>query len=176
MIRVQVLGSLQAQVAGLPADLGGPRQRGVLAMLLVARGDVVSVDRLIEDLWRGEPPPRAIGALQAYVSHLRRALEPDRPPRTPPSVLVSVPPGYAIRLPPQSVDAWQFEALVRSAAASPARGQGPARAGARALARPGVRRVRRGELGRGRGDQAGRAAAGRPGAAGRCDARRRGGR
>ncbi|MGS0687093.1 BTAD domain-containing putative transcriptional regulator [Nakamurella sp. GG22] len=103
----------------VPADLGGPRQRSVLALLLVARGQVVSVDRLVEDLWQGEAPPQAIGALQAYVSHLRRALEPDRAPRTPATVLVSEPPGYAIRVPTNAVDAWRFEALVRSAAEQP---------------------------------------------------------
>ncbi|MCX5043803.1 AAA family ATPase [Aldersonia sp. NBC_00410] len=130
MIRFRVLGSLTATVdpgghgpmrldgarSGPDAiDLGGRRQRGVLALLLVARGDVVSVDRLIEDLWQGEPPPRALGALQAYVSNLRRLLEPDRAPRAPASVLISSPPGYAIRLDTESVDAWRFEAELRAA-------------------------------------------------------------
>jgi DNA-binding SARP family transcriptional activator len=87
MLRLRVLGALDATLesgeGAVRPDLGGPRQRSVLALLLVARGQVVSVDRLVEDLWSGEAPPRAIGALQAYVSHLRRALEPDRAPRTP---------------------------------------------------------------------------------------------
>ena len=87
MLRIGVLGALDASIEASGTvevpDLGGPRQRSVLALLLVARGQVVSVDRLVEDLWNGEPPPRAIGALQAYVSHLRRALEPQRAPRTP---------------------------------------------------------------------------------------------
>jgi len=120
MVRVRVLGTLEATVdvdgRDVVADLGGPRQRAVLALLLVGRGEVVSVDRLVEDLWNSEPPPRAIGALQAYVSHLRRALEPDRQPRAPATVLVSEPPGYAVRLPVDAVDAWRFEAMVRSAA------------------------------------------------------------
>jgi DNA-binding SARP family transcriptional activator len=125
MLSLRVLGALDA--TGDPGratalDLGGPRQRSVLALLLVARGQVVSVDRLVEDLWNGEAPPRAIGALQAYVSHLRRALEPDRAPRTPATVLVSEPPGYAIRVPPDAVDAWRFETLVRRAGEP---GQGP---------------------------------------------------
>ncbi|WP_068278129.1 BTAD domain-containing putative transcriptional regulator [Aldersonia kunmingensis] len=130
MIRIRVLGSLAATVdkAGDapmpldgdgpgpdPVDLGGRRQRSVLALLLVARGDVVSVDRLIDDLWHGEPPPRALGALQAYISNLRRLLEPDRAPRAPASVLISSPPGYAVRLDTNSVDAWRFEAAVRAA-------------------------------------------------------------
>lgn len=125
VLRIRVLGSLDATLDGQehagPVDLGGRRQRSVLALLLVARGDVVSVDRLIDDLWRGEPPPRAMGALQAYVSHLRRGLEPERAPRTPAAVLISQPPGYALRLPVDAVDAWQFEEQLRRAsqAASP---------------------------------------------------------
>ncbi|HEY2296413.1 MAG TPA: BTAD domain-containing putative transcriptional regulator [Jatrophihabitans sp.] len=115
-LTVRLLGTLEADVAERAADLGGPRQRAVLALLLVAHGEVVSVDRLIDDLWRGEPPPRAIGALQVYVSNLRRALEPDRAPRMPSSYLVSAAPGYAVRIDADAVDAWRFERLVRAAA------------------------------------------------------------
>ncbi len=121
IVWIRVLGSLTANVGGQVADLGGPRQRAVLALLLVARAEVVSVDRLIDDLWRGEPPPRAIGALQAYISNLRRALEPERPPRTPASVLISAAPGYALRLPAAGVDAWRFEQLLRQAGTEPER-------------------------------------------------------
>lgn len=121
-VSVRLLGTLHADIDGQPVDLGGPRQRSVLALLLVARGEVVSVDRLIDDLWRGEPPPRAMGALQAYVSNLRRALEPDRAPRTPSQHLISAAPGYAVRFSDGAVDAWHFEDLLRAArdTASPA--------------------------------------------------------
>ncbi|WP_433476768.1 BTAD domain-containing putative transcriptional regulator [Spirillospora sp. CA-142024] len=112
MVFVQVLGSFAAEVNGAAVHLGGPRQRGVLALLVAARGQVVPVDRMIEDLWRGEPPARALMSLQAYVSNLRRLLEPGRPPRTPARLLVSASPGYALRLPPESVDAWRFEDLL----------------------------------------------------------------
>jgi DNA-binding SARP family transcriptional activator len=115
---VGVLGSFEAHIGNGPVDLGGPRQRAVLALLLTARGEVVSVDRLIEDLWHGEAPPRAIASLQAYVSNLRRLLEPDREPRTPARLLVSAPPGYAIRLAGDAVDAWRFEALLGEARAA----------------------------------------------------------
>src|SRR5690348_6598734 len=114
-LSVRLLGTLEADVAARAADLGGPRQRAVLALLLVAHGEVVSVDRLIDDLWRGEPPPRATGALQVYVSNLRRVLEPDRAPRMPSSHLVSAAPGYAVRIDEDAVDAWRFERLVRAA-------------------------------------------------------------
>src|SRR3954451_11768004 len=117
MVLIRVLGSFAAEAGGEPVPLGGPRQRGVLALLVAARGQVVPVDRMIEDLWRGEPPARALMSLQAYVSNLRRLLEPGRPPRTPARLLVSASPGYALRLPPESVDAWRFEDLLDQARA-----------------------------------------------------------
>jgi DNA-binding SARP family transcriptional activator/tetratricopeptide (TPR) repeat protein len=117
MVLIRVLGSFAAEAGGAPVPLGGPRQRGVLALLVAARGQVVSVDRMVEDLWRGEPPSRALASLQAYVSNLRRLLEPGRPPRTPARLLVSASPGYALRLPPGAVDAWRFEELLDEARA-----------------------------------------------------------
>jgi DNA-binding SARP family transcriptional activator len=98
---------------GQRLDLGGPRQRAVLAVLTIAHGRVVATDRIIDDLWRGEPSPKARGSLQAYVSHLRRALEPGRPARTAARLLVSAAPGYALHLPDDAVDAWEVERLVR---------------------------------------------------------------
>ncbi|MFD4249114.1 BTAD domain-containing putative transcriptional regulator [Amycolatopsis thermoflava] len=115
MVLIRVLGSFAAEVGGEPVPLGGPRQRGVLALLVAARGQVVPVDRMAEDLWRGEPPSRALASLQAYVSNLRRLLEPGRPPRTPARLLVSAAPGYALRLPAAAVDAWRFEELLDQA-------------------------------------------------------------
>ena len=115
MVGIRVLGPIEVEVDGRPVDLGGPRQRAVLAMLVSARRAVVSTDRLIEDLWRGEPPPSATASLQAYVSNLRRLLEPERSPRTPARLLVSAPPGYALRVADDAVDAWRFERLLRRA-------------------------------------------------------------
>ncbi|MET8075688.1 BTAD domain-containing putative transcriptional regulator [Streptomyces sp. NPDC005303] len=120
MLRIRVLGPLGAEVAGAPVGLGTPRQRAVLALLVAARGAVVSVDRMAEELWRGAPPARATVSLQAYVSNLRRVLEPERPPRAPAAVLVSSPPGYALRLPEDEVDAWRFGARVERARRAPA--------------------------------------------------------
>src|SRR3712207_7530217 len=102
-VRVSVLGPLQVTVGGVSTQLGGPRQRSVLARLAVAGGHVVSTDRVIDDLWDGEPPPKALASLQVHVSHLRRALEPGRRTRTAAGVLVSRPPGYALELPRDAV-------------------------------------------------------------------------
>ncbi|MEV4558686.1 BTAD domain-containing putative transcriptional regulator [Kitasatospora sp. NPDC049285] len=113
MVRITVLGALTAQVAGVAARLGGPRQRGVLAQLLAARGEAVPADRLIENLWEGRPPAKAAVSLQAYVSNLRRLLEPGRGPRQEARLLVSEARGYALR--DVGTDAAEFEALVRRA-------------------------------------------------------------
>ncbi|WP_377506502.1 AfsR/SARP family transcriptional regulator [Micromonospora vulcania] len=111
-----MLGPLEVEIdRGGTVDLGGPRQRAVLALLLSARGEVVSVGRMIEDLWRGEAPPQAIASIQAYVSHLRRLLEPARERRAPARVLVTAPPGYAIRVPADAVDAGRFESMLTEA-------------------------------------------------------------
>ncbi|MFD9379523.1 BTAD domain-containing putative transcriptional regulator [Streptomyces sp. NPDC059999] len=120
MLRIRVLGSLDAETRGTPVPLGAPRQRAVLACLLASRGAVVSVDRLAEDLWRGTPPAKATVSLHAYVSNLRRLLEPERAPRAPATVLVTSAPGYALHLPEEAVDAWRFEARLERARRAPA--------------------------------------------------------
>ena len=116
MIGVRVLGPLEVAVDGVPADLGGPRQRCVLARLIAEHSRVVSADRLIEDLYADEAPPRALAAVQSYVSHLRRVLEPGRAAWAPAGVLITSPPGYAVRLGRDVVDAWSFEEQVHQAA------------------------------------------------------------
>ncbi|WP_328358509.1 AAA family ATPase [Mycobacterium sp. NBC_00419] len=116
-VRIAVLGPVRAWIGSVPVELGGPRQRSLLARLVLAQGHVVSVDRLIEDLWQGEPPPKALSALQAYISHLRRVLEPDRQRRAPATVILSEAPGYRLRLPAAAVDAWHFDEQVRRAQA-----------------------------------------------------------
>ncbi|MGW1559331.1 BTAD domain-containing putative transcriptional regulator [Streptomyces sp. NPDC002144] len=119
MLRIRVLGPLGAELRGTSVALGAPRQRAVLAMLVAARQEVVPVDRMVDELWRGAPPAKATVSLHAYVSNLRRLLEPERRPRTRPAVLVTSPPGYALRLPAEAVDAWRFEALVSRARSAP---------------------------------------------------------
>ncbi|MFE9702714.1 BTAD domain-containing putative transcriptional regulator [Streptomyces sp. NPDC005930] len=114
-----VLGAVTARRGGRTLGLKGPRHRAVLARLVLARRRVVPVARLVEDLW-SEPPPRAVGAVRTFVGDLRRALEPDRPPRAPARLLVTEGPGYALRAAPDTVDAWRFEAAVAEADRLPA--------------------------------------------------------
>jgi DNA-binding SARP family transcriptional activator len=115
-----VLGSVAAwDGAGGSLALRGPRHRAVLARLVVARGRVVPVTRLVDDLWWAEPPEGAVGAVRTFVAALRRAIEPDRPPRAPARLLVTEGPGYALRASPDAVDAWRFEDSVAAAATLP---------------------------------------------------------
>ena len=113
-----VLGPVVAEGDGGALALKGPRHRAVLARLIVARRRVVPVSRLVEDLW-DEPPAGAVGAVQTFVGALRRALEPDRPPRARSRLLVTEGPGYALRAAPDAVDAWRFETAVAAAADLP---------------------------------------------------------
>ncbi|MCG8927284.1 BTAD domain-containing putative transcriptional regulator [Lentzea sp. CC55] len=105
MVTFGVLGPLTAG----SARLGGPKQRAVLARLLVARRRVVPVRTLVADLWE-DPPDGAVGTVQTFVGALRKALEPDRPPRTPSTLLVTEGAGYALLA--EDVDAWRFERLL----------------------------------------------------------------
>ncbi|WP_308210638.1 BTAD domain-containing putative transcriptional regulator [Actinomadura luzonensis] len=114
MLTFTALGPFQAWADGAPLDLGGQRQRAVLARLLVAGGRAVPVNTLIDELWPGDPPAQALSTIQGYVSRLRRALEPGRAPREEAEVLVTAPPGYALRAETGQVDAWRFEGLVKS--------------------------------------------------------------
>ncbi|WP_344498439.1 BTAD domain-containing putative transcriptional regulator [Dactylosporangium maewongense] len=105
----RILGPLEVQPpGGAPLDLGARKQRAVLALLLLDPGRVVSLDRIINGLWTGEAPSSATSTLQVYISQLRRVLEPDRPPRTPPSVLVTRDPGYLLAIDAGQVDAARF--------------------------------------------------------------------
>ncbi|MFD0525429.1 AfsR/SARP family transcriptional regulator [Paractinoplanes durhamensis] len=119
MMRVGVLGPVEVRDGSELVAGGGDRQQAVLAVLVAAAGRVVSVDRLADQVWNGAPPARAGSVLQVYVSRLRRLLEPDRPPRSPATTLVSEAGGYALRLPDDAVDAWSFERDVRLAAGLP---------------------------------------------------------
>ena len=80
VVEFGLLGPLEVRRSGRAVPLGGPRQRAVLALLLLEANRVVSMDRLAEDVWGGNPPQGWARTLQTYVFHLRRALEPDRLP------------------------------------------------------------------------------------------------
>ncbi len=113
-MRVGILGAAEARLNGAAVDLGTRKQRALLAALAMHRGRPVVPDALVDLLW-GESPPTAVTAtLQGYVARLRRALEPDRPPRAPSEVLVTQQSGYALRLAEDALDSARFEAVGRA--------------------------------------------------------------
>jgi DNA-binding SARP family transcriptional activator len=99
-----ILGPLEVRLGGRPFALGSTKQRALLAALLLRMDEVVSVERLIDELWGDAPPRSAANALQVYVSQLRKTLGAD--------VLVTEAPGYVARLATAQLDAARFESLV----------------------------------------------------------------
>ena len=73
----RILGPLEASAEGRVVALDAPKQRSLLAILLLHTNEPVGSDRLIEDLWAGHPPATAAKVLQTYVSQLRKALGND---------------------------------------------------------------------------------------------------
>jgi len=111
-VRVGILGAAEAEIAGVPVDLGPRKQRALVAALALHRGRAVSADALVDLLWGDTPPAAVTPTLQGYVARLRRALEPDRPPRAPSLVLVTEATGYALHVPADALDAGRFEFVV----------------------------------------------------------------
>jgi YVTN family beta-propeller protein len=112
-----VLGPLEADEDRGPVAVGGGRQRALLALLLVHAEEVVSRDRLIDELWSGEPPASASQSLDAYLSRLRKAFREAGAN----DVLVTRAPGYALHA--EVTDATRFESLVRDGRAALAAGE-----------------------------------------------------
>ncbi|TWP53828.1 tetratricopeptide repeat protein [Lentzea tibetensis] len=106
-LELNVLGPFEVMVGARAVRLGGPRQRSVLALLLLNAGQVVPVDRLVDALWAGDPPRAAESTLRGYVSHLRKSLT-DCGVATP-GPLITRPSGYQLEVEPDQVDADRFE-------------------------------------------------------------------
>ena len=99
----RVLGSLEVVDHDGPVALGAPKQRALLAVLLLHRGEPVSSDRLIDEIWGEQPPASANKLVQGYVSNLRKVLGDGR--------LVTQGRGYMLRIEPGQTDVDRFEAL-----------------------------------------------------------------
>src|SRR3989454_4568113 len=105
LLEFRLLGPVEAVIDGQPVALPAAKPRALLAILLLDRNRVVSVGRLVEDLWGDEPPETATKALQGYVSQLRKALGAER--------VLTKPPGYSLRVEEGELDLDRFEQLVR---------------------------------------------------------------
>lgn len=99
----RILGPLEVCDADQVIALSGARQRALLTLLLLHANHSVPADRLIEDLWHGEPPREALKSLQMHIGRLRRALGPAR------DLLETVSGGYRLNLQPDALDLSRFE-------------------------------------------------------------------
>jgi YVTN family beta-propeller protein len=106
-VEFRILGPLEVIDEDRSLELGGSKQRSVLAMLALRAGRVVSTDTLIDGLWGDAPPATASKSLQVYVSRLRKALGED--------VIVTRTPGYLLDVRPESIDVAHVEALLEQA-------------------------------------------------------------
>ena len=110
-----VLGRVSVAQNGVEQDLRGRRERAVLAVLVAQRGQVVSAERLVHEVWGERPPESVRSSLQVAVSRLRAVLEPGRHAGAPPTVLVSSGNGYCLRVGPEVLDAGRFTLLAARA-------------------------------------------------------------
>ncbi len=104
-MQYRVLGPVTVEAGNGPVPLGGPKQRLVLALLLVEPDRVVHVERLIDGVWEEDPPSGAAHGIQAYVSELRRVL---------PDPVTFESGGYRLQVDPARIDSRRFEVLVEA--------------------------------------------------------------
>ena len=109
-----LLGPLEVRLHGKPAKLGGQKQRGLLAQLLLNADEVVPTARLIDELWGERPPPSAANSVHVYVSQLRKVFGDGR--------LATRQPGYLLDVGQDELDARRFERLLGEGRALRARG------------------------------------------------------
>lgn len=119
-VEFRVLGSLEVLDQRVVVDLGPPRIRLICGILLVRPGDLVSIDRLVDELWPENPPPIARALIRDYVSRLRRALRSGPSGEDP---VLTRKPGYLLRVDDQELDLHRFEWLIAEARAAVQAGQ-----------------------------------------------------
>ncbi len=108
----RILGPLEVTDDGRRIEFGGRKPRALLAILLVRANEVVSADKLIDELWGDAPPPTAAKTLQAHVSRLRKSITTDGRSREEEAPLETRGHGYVLRIEPGQLDAERFQRLL----------------------------------------------------------------
>jgi YVTN family beta-propeller protein len=107
LFEFRILGPFEVGRNGEAIELPAGKPRALLAVLLLHRGQVVSVDQLVDELWGERPPPTAAKNVQVYIARLRKLLDDG--------LLVTRAPGYALRAEDEQLDAARFQALLEAA-------------------------------------------------------------
>jgi len=103
MVEFRILGPLEANDGTRVIALDAPKQRALLSLLLLHANEVVSSERMIDELWGEKPPATANKVVQTYVSHLRRLLGP--------ALIATRPPGYMLCIEEDTLDVASFRRL-----------------------------------------------------------------
>ena len=114
-LRFAILGPLEVEGPDGQVEVSPGKQRAILALLLLNAGEVVSRDRLVDELWGEAPPPSAVKALQVHIAQLRRALAAALGDEAARSLLATRSPGYVIHVGADDFDLTRFEAAVDTA-------------------------------------------------------------
>jgi DNA-binding SARP family transcriptional activator len=108
VLRFNVLGPFSVSIDGRRVDAGPRKRRAALAALLLSCNEPVPVAEIMAAIWGDDPPTTAQNVVQAYVSALRKILEPDRLPRTRDGRITSFAGGYLLRADNDEVDLLEF--------------------------------------------------------------------
>ena len=110
-----LLGPVVVWRNGRDVDVGSPQQRALLALLLLHRNEVVSLDRMVDALWPRRAPRNALQVVRTYISRLRACIEPHREPDARPRVLVTRHQGYELVIAADQADADRLQSLLTAA-------------------------------------------------------------
>jgi predicted ATPase/DNA-binding SARP family transcriptional activator len=116
-MEIRLFGDLEAVEGGVTRSVRGPKQRALLALLALQRGEPISGDRLIDTLWGEDTPGNPANSLQSLVAQLRRALGSD--------AIVTSDAGYALRVRPDDVDIYRFERMIAESRRAAGEGRAP---------------------------------------------------
>jgi DNA-binding SARP family transcriptional activator len=121
-IGFRILGPIEVANGAGAIRLGGPRQRAVLTILLLHANRVVPVEQIVDDLYGEAAPATAVAQVRDHVSQLRKLLGQAGDDDGAQSMLETPPPGYLLRVGPEQLDAFRFEAMTKKAYAELDRG------------------------------------------------------
>jgi DNA-binding SARP family transcriptional activator len=121
-IEYRILGPVEVELGGVSVPIEAPRQRAVLAALLLEANRVVSVERLATQVWGDRPPSKARNTIQSLVLRLRKSITPSRSFKTN-NVLITKRPGYLVLVEPGQLDLDRFESMVATGRAAMSRGE-----------------------------------------------------